>query len=184
MALNINRGRDHGLPPYVKFREACGARPAHRFSDLSDTTSQDRINALKRVYNNVKDIDLFPGAMNENPTTGSVLGFTFTCLMTKQFRRLRDGDRFWYERDHELGFNLLQLTEIRKVSLSRVLCDNVDLTEFVPPKAFEVELTARGRRSFISCGSLPFMNLGAFGEGKSPFYPIIVSQLCERDFPC
>ena len=182
MALNINRGRDHGLPPYVKFREACGARAAHRFSDLSDTTSQEAINRLKNVYNSVKDIDLFAGAMNEDPTQGSVLGFTFTCIMTLQFGKLRKADRFFYERRHDLGFTLSQLTEIRKVSMGRVLCDNVDLTEFVPQKAFEVQLTAQGRRRFISCGSLPVMNLAVFGEGMSPFYPITVSQLCERNF--
>lgn len=180
MALNINRGRDHGLPPYVKFREACGAKPAHRFSDLLDTISPERITILKRVYANVKDVDLFPGAMNEYPTKGSVLGFTFTCILREQFRRLRAGDRFWYERDHENGFNMDQLTEIRKVTMSRVLCDNVDLTEFVPLKAFEVTPNRRAE----NCGSLPVMNLRVFREGKSHFYPIIVSQLYKRDFPC
>ena len=180
MALNVNRGRDHGLPPYVKFREACGAKPASRFSDLLDTISPDRIIILKGVYDNAKDIDLFAGAMNEFPTKGSVLGFTFTCILREQFRRLRAGDRFWYERKHENGFNMDQLTEIRKVTMGRVFCDNVGLTQFVPPNAFEVTPNRRA----VNCDSLPVMDLGVFREGKSRFYPIIVSQLYERDFPC
>lgn len=29
--INIQRGRDHGLPPYVKFRHLCGMTPATSF---------------------------------------------------------------------------------------------------------------------------------------------------------
>ena len=164
--MNIIRGRDHGLPGYVKFREACGAKPAKVFPDLLDTISQDRINRLKLVYSNVFDIDLFAGALNEFPTKESRLGFTVTCILTEGFRRLRFGDRFWYEREHELGFEMDQLTEIRKVTLGRVLCDNVDLVEFVPNTGV---FNVPGTRVAVSCGSLPFMDLRVFKQGKSPF---------------
>ena len=49
-ATNINRGRDHGLPPYVKYRELCGLKPVKTFQDLSNEMSQDSINKLASVY--------------------------------------------------------------------------------------------------------------------------------------
>uniref|UniRef100_A0A183DCA3 Cytochrome P450 n=2 Tax=Gongylonema pulchrum TaxID=637853 RepID=A0A183DCA3_9BILA len=33
--INIQRGRDHGLPPYVRFRQLCGLRAATSFDHVS-----------------------------------------------------------------------------------------------------------------------------------------------------
>ena len=165
-AINIQRGRDHGLPGYVKFREACGARPAKFFPDLLDTISQDQINRLKRVYANVEDIDLFAGGISEFPTQGSVLGFTFTCIITQQFKDLRAGDRFWYERDQPTSFTAGQLAQIRKVTIARVICDNADGVERIQRDAF-LRTTSNNPR--VDCDNLPLVELNAFKEGKSLF---------------
>lgn len=162
-AINIQRGRDHGLPGYSKYLEALLGRSVKTFGDIADLVTKEQLYRLKSVYTNVLDIDLFPGGIGENPDKGSVLGPTFTRLIGQQFRESRQGDRFWYERDHEFGFNLQQLTEIRKVCLSRVLCDNVDLMEFIPKSVF------RPTRRASNCGSLPSMDVRAFGEGNNPF---------------
>ena len=162
-AINIQRGRDHGLPGYTKYLEALLGRSVKTFGDISDLISKEQIVRLKSVYTNVFDIDFFVGGISENPDKGSVLGPTFTKLIMKQFRELREGDRFWYERKHELGFTLLQLTEIRKVLLSRVFCDNVHLMQFTSRYVF------RPARRASNCGSLPSMDLKVFSEGNNPF---------------
>ena len=49
------------------------------------------------------------------------------CAEFKRIEYLRFGDRHWYENGGwPSSFTLEQLNEIRKVKLSRVLCDNGD----------------------------------------------------------
>ncbi|XP_046568358.1 thyroid peroxidase-like [Haliotis rubra] len=100
-ALNIQRGRDHGLPSYTKWREFCNVPKAASISDLSTTThTTDAASLLEEAYDHVDDIDLFPGALSETPVAGGLLGPTFTCLLGKQFQALKKGDRFWFEENN------------------------------------------------------------------------------------
>ncbi|CAH3199101.1 unnamed protein product, partial [Porites evermanni] len=137
MAINIQRGRDHGLPGYTKYREVLGLGAVNSFDDLSDTFSSEQIARFKLVYKNVKDGDIFPLSISEVPMNGSVLGSVNTHIILKQFGKFRSGDRFWYERDdHLTGFTLQQLDEIRKVTLARVMCDNLDGATRIQPWVF------------------------------------------------
>lgn len=161
-AINIERGRDHGLPPYVKFRELCGAGEANFFTDLLTTTTQVNIKKLKQVYATVKDIDLFPGGLTEFPAEGSAIGFTYTCLLTRMFKILREGDRFWYERSNSVGFTLPQLDEIRKTSLARVYCDNTASIIFIQPKVFRPQTNKFGDNPATDCDNLSMVDLEKF----------------------
>jgi peroxidase len=76
-ALNIQRGRDHGLRPYNSYRSACGLNTASIFSDLQTNIRQDRIAMLQNAYLNVKDIDLYSGGLAENNVPGGLVGQTF-----------------------------------------------------------------------------------------------------------
>ena len=68
---------------------------------------------------------------------GGVVGPTFACIIGQQFLNLRKGDRFWYENgNHPGAFTQEQLQQIRKASLSRIICDNLDDIESLQPFAF------------------------------------------------
>ena len=91
-ALNIQRGRDHGLPGYNKYRELCGLSRAETFSDLLEINPVWAGN-LGRVYKDPEDVDLFVGMLLEKRVEGGIVGPTLGCLLGTQFRALRRCDR-------------------------------------------------------------------------------------------
>ena len=95
-SLNVQRGRDHGLPSYGQWRSYCGLPRAATVNNLSSDISDASVRAkLVEVYGNKPDnIDLFVGGLLEDTLPGSQLGPTFQCIIGDQFKRLRDGDRY------------------------------------------------------------------------------------------
>jgi len=141
VALNIQRGRDHGLPAYVEYRRLCQVGIARSFDDLRTNISPQNIEKLRQVYSRVEDIDLFAGMSLEKPSgeTGSPIGDTFLCLIGDQFAKLKKGDRYFYDLAGQSGsFTQNQLDEIRKTSLSRIICDNVQDIDQIQPLALKV----------------------------------------------
>ena len=96
IALNTQRGRDHGLPGYTQYRKLCNVGPVDSFDALSNNISPKNIERLKSVYKNVEDIDLFIGMASEEPQ-GALVGNTYRCLIADQFARLKKGDRYFYD---------------------------------------------------------------------------------------
>ncbi|KAK3087688.1 hypothetical protein FSP39_009192 [Pinctada imbricata] len=111
-AVNIQRGRDHGLPGYNKWREWCNLPVAKTFSQLRDH-DRHTTKLLSQLYRftylidrHPDDIDLFAGAMAETTIPDSLVGPTFACILSMQFQALKRGDRFWYENPfRKTGFN-------------------------------------------------------------------------------
>ena len=95
-SLNVQRGRDHGLPSYGQWRRFCNLPTATKIEELQNEIRNPSIRAkLAEVYgNNPDDIDLFVGGLLEDTLPGSELGPTFRCVVGDQFRRLRNGDRY------------------------------------------------------------------------------------------
>ena len=51
----------------------------------------------------------------------------FRCIIAEQFKRTRDGDRFWYEQDKH--FTKEQIKQIKKVTMAKIFCDSGDKIE-------------------------------------------------------
>ncbi len=49
--MDINRGRDFGIPPYTTVRTLCGLPAVNRFEDLRDVMD-DEVIFLFRIYKN------------------------------------------------------------------------------------------------------------------------------------
>jgi hypothetical protein len=122
-ALNIQRGRDHGLAGYNAVREAYGLPRVTRFAEI---TSQPALRqALERLYHEVDAVDLWIGALAEDPVAGALVGPLLRAVIAEQFERLRDGDRFWYQ----TAFSGGQLAEIEATTLAAVIRRNTAITE-------------------------------------------------------
>nr|XP_023023971.1 chorion peroxidase [Leptinotarsa decemlineata] len=50
VSLNIQRGRDHGLPGYSSWREHCGLKRPRNFDDLKDDFHPDALHNIKTIY--------------------------------------------------------------------------------------------------------------------------------------
>lgn len=133
----IQQGRDHGLPPYVRWRSSCDLPRVDSFEDLAGSMTKHTVQKLAKVYKNVQDIDLATGLLSEAPLTDSVLGPTFLCLLGRTFRNIRLGDRYWYENANGPGsFTIEQLEEVRKATMAQILCRNGERLNWMQPKAF------------------------------------------------
>lgn len=94
-ALNIQRGRDHGLADYNSTRAAYGLPRITSFDQL--TRKPELQAALQSTYGSVDNIDLWVGLLAEDHLPGASVGALEQRILVNQFRRLRDGDRFWYQ---------------------------------------------------------------------------------------
>ena len=169
VALNINRGRDHGLAPYPVWREFCIRFFKDEFDIIVEPTFRSELTKLHliRTYGSLDTVDLFPGGMAEAPftfgRTSSIVGPTFTCIFIITYCGLSRGDRFYYLGD--AAFTPAQRAEVQKASLSKVICDNSDGIRSLQPNAFRVPSTSNQP---VKCSSLPAPNLAAFVSTASP----------------
>ncbi|KAF8787391.1 Peroxidasin like protein [Argiope bruennichi] len=160
-ALNIQRGRDHALPSYNEWRKYCNLSVAVTFDDLRREIRNDALlRKLKRLYGHPDNIDLWVGGISEDSVGGAKVGPTFLCLLIDQFKRVRDGDRFWYENPGI--FSPDQLHQIKQSSLARVICDNGDNITTLTEDVFTVP--QHQSPSFRSCSTLPRVELSVWTE--------------------
>ena len=145
VSLNIQRGRDMGLPMFNDMRELFGLEAYNSFSDF---IKDDHLAAASDdVYEgDVDQCDSLYGGFAEEPLPGSLLGETFHTIIQKQFCSIRDGDRFFFKGlkwDPVLVEKYPRITAIMtgKIRLAEILTRNCEITfeEFGPrPSVFKV----------------------------------------------
>jgi hypothetical protein len=129
-AINIERGRDLGLPTLNETREALGLTAYSDFAQI--TNDQATVAALEKAFGSVDKIDLWTGGLSESHAEGAMVGQTFQEIIARQFENLRDGDRFWYQRQ---GFDAGTLSNIEHTTLSDIIERDTD-TKVMQDDAF------------------------------------------------
>ncbi|XP_030051017.1 thyroid peroxidase [Microcaecilia unicolor] len=159
-SLNLQRGRDHGLPGYNDWREFCGLSRLENQKDLSTAISNySLVEKLMDLYGHPDNIDVWLGGLAENFLPDARTGPLFACIIGKQMKVLREGDWFWWE--NSPIFTKIQRHKLEKHSLSRVICDNTGLTH-MPTDAFQL---SKYPQDFLPCDQIPGINLEAWKEG-------------------
>lgn len=126
-ALDIQRGRDHGLPDYNNLRGNYGLTRVTSFDQISsDPAIQAR---LQQLFGTVDNIDPFVGALAEDHLPGTSAGPLLHGLVGNQFIRLRDGDRFFYTNDSFFDSDAVkQILDLEDVSLANIIRWNTGVT--------------------------------------------------------
>jgi hypothetical protein len=133
-ALNIQRGRDVGLPDYRQLSQS------HKLTSVPLTFSQITSDpalaqALSTVYaGNINNIDAWVGALAENHVAGTSVGPLIKAMLESQFSRLRDGDRLFY-RGNAAGLytggvlnpEIAAIIDLENVTLADIILANTSI---------------------------------------------------------
>ncbi|XP_033217357.1 peroxidase-like isoform X2 [Belonocnema kinseyi] len=165
VSLDIQRGRDHGLPGYNYYRKYCGLPVAKNFADFLDYIPSEMLKKLRSLYNSPDDVDLVIGGMAERSVDDGILGPTFNCLISEQFSRTRRTDRFFYASAKMVyPFTPDQLANIQNVTLARVFCDNGDKISQMQRNVFLKPELGNELNSCNDFEAIPSVDLFAWAE--------------------
>ncbi|MBN3278204.1 PERM Myeloperoxidase, partial [Polyodon spathula] len=161
-SLNIQRSRDHGLPGYNDWRRFCGLSQPKTVNELAAVLNNTNLAVkLLGLYGSPDNIDVWMGGIAEPFASNARVGPLFACLITTQFQKIRNGDRFWWENSGTFTEN--QRNSLRTVSLSRIICDNTKIQE-VPQNVFQYIPYSQG---YTRCSQIPSFDLSPWQENTS-----------------
>lgn len=153
-SLNIQRGRDHGLPDYNATRQAFGLPAMTSLDQISDDPAIDA--GLASVYSTIDEVDPWVGLLAEPAVDGSMVGETLQVILVDQFTRLRSGDRFWYEA--YLPADLVNM--VNQQTLSTIIKRNTGVGDELSDDVFHATAPCPG--DVNNDGHLNFFDISAF----------------------
>ncbi len=133
-AVDIQRGRDHGLPDYNNLRVSYGLSSLTNINQITANVAlRQAISAT--LATNINNIDAFVGILAEDHLAESSMGALGTAIIKNQFERSRDGDRFFYlgnvnglYQNGVLRPEIAAIVNLNTVTLSDVIMANTGLT--------------------------------------------------------
>ncbi|XP_044141829.1 myeloperoxidase-like [Bufo gargarizans] len=153
-SINIQRGRDHGLPGYNAWRKFCNLSAPRDVDELAAVLNNREVaKKLIDLYGTPDNIDIWVGGVSEPLVPNGGTGPLLSCLIGNQFRRARNGDRFFYE--NPSVFSLKQIQSIEEVTLAHIICANTYIKQ-VPQNVF---LANEFPADFIDCSKFSAIDL-------------------------
>lgn len=122
-ALNIQRGRDHGVPLYNDLRTFYGLPKLQRIQQITKNV-QLQIKLEKAYNDDIDKIDAWVGGICEDHTSGS-LGPLFARIWLREFQRLRNGDRFHFENSNIFDAKEKTIPTVSRLVVSKSLIGKV-----------------------------------------------------------
>jgi len=129
---NLVRARELGMPWYSQLWEWCGIGPLNDWSQLQYYWNDNCLNVVPNLVYNVKNVEAYVGMICEKPLPGAIVGPTAACVLQRQYYNLREGDRFFFDRN---GFTYDQLSVLKKFNLGKILCITTNL-DYVTENVF------------------------------------------------
>jgi peroxidase len=169
-ALNIERGREKGLPHFNLLRQNFGLAPVNNFSDITaDILLQQN---LQQIYGTVDSIDAWIGLLAEDHDSNAVMGSCMLEIMRYQFEVLRDGDRLYYEND--TTFSTVEIAAIKATRLADIIRRNTDIITIQDSVFYARE------RDLVSVQLLPFqtvrtLELSAYPNPTQKYFTLKVN---------
>lgn len=162
-ALNLARGREHGVPGYNVWREWCGLPRAESFEDLEPVLQNRTAFKFSQLYKHVDDIDLWSGGIAEQKLPGAIVGPTFACIIARQFANIRRGDRFWFENSaFPSAFTPEQLAQIKRTTQAKIICENSDDIPTIQKWVLQMPHPVLNPR--VQCSDLPSIDFRFWQE--------------------
>jgi len=162
-ALNINRGRERGLPDFNSVRVELGLPELKSFQEF--TQNDELASLLEEMYGEFDKIDPWVGMLAEKHIPDAMLGNTLMLIIERQFQALRDGDRYYFENDP--AFSAEEVEEIKNTTFQKIIMRNADITTmqeqvFVAANRDDLPVGPEISRESLSAAAFPNPSDGSF----------------------
>jgi len=167
VALNIERGREKGLPSFNTVRQNFGLTAISNFNQITADISLQQ--QLQQLYGTVDSIDAWIGLMAEDHQSGAIFGPCMIEIMRYQFETLRDGDRLYYENDP--GLSNLEISTIKQTRLADIIRRNTTI-QTIQDSVFVAQERDLVAVEFLAFNKIKSLSLKAFPNPTQQYFTL------------